>query len=268
MTQPNAHIVFTFSGRGPLRQALRKAGRDEKVVAIWHDLNVGPIDPSDPAARAKWLEREMGRTEPESTAPSQRASIEADLSGHHKVAWFTRRSAMEYAGFLDWLWHQGDAPCDIVDLTDFEMVHPPGNGPPEPEILPSLALLPPDTIHHNKLWDLARPLPVTERLGYREMWEQLQAENAPLRVIEGDRIVSAPITHFDLLLMSHVTDKWMRMITIFSLITNSHWDEGLRQTDYDFLAARIRSLARYGRLELVGGTAPGFTSAEVRRAQR
>ena len=100
------------------------------------------------------------------------------------------------------------------------------------------------------------------------MWEQLQAENAPLRVIEGDRIVSAPITHFDSLLMSHVTDKWKRTIAIFSLITNSHWDEGLQQTDDDFLAARIRSLAKNGRLELVDGTAPGFIRAEVRRAQR
>jgi hypothetical protein len=267
MTQPIVHIIFTLSGGGLLRQALRKAGRDDEVVEIWHNLNVGPIDPSDPAGRAKWLEKEIGRTEPEDTAPSERASIEADFSDHQKVAWFTRRSAMEYAGFLDWLWHRDDGPCDIVDLTDVEIAYPPREGPPGPWILPSLALLNPNIIHRNKLWDLARRLPMTERLGYRELWGQCQAENALLRLIEGDKIVSTPISFFDSLLMSYVTDKWRRISMIFSSITNSHWNDGVWQTEDAFLTARIRTLVESGCLEIRGETARNFALGEVRLVQ-
>jgi hypothetical protein len=174
---------------------------------------------------------------------------------------------MEYAGFLDWLWHRGEGPCDIVDLTDVEIACPPREGPPGPWILPSLALLHPDIIHHNKLWDLARPLPMTERRGYRELWGQCLAENALLRVIEGDKIVSAPISFFDSLLMSHVTDKWRPIAMVFSLVTVSHWGDGLWQTGDEFLAVRMRALAKRGCLEIGGETARSFTLDEVRRAR-
>ena len=40
MTQPIVHIVFALSGGGGLRQALRKAGRDEKVVDVIVGLRV------------------------------------------------------------------------------------------------------------------------------------------------------------------------------------------------------------------------------------
>jgi hypothetical protein len=51
MTQTIAHFVFTVSAAGCLVQALRKAGRDDLVVATCHDMNIGPIDPSDPSSR-------------------------------------------------------------------------------------------------------------------------------------------------------------------------------------------------------------------------
>jgi hypothetical protein len=71
-------------------------------------------------------------------------------------------------------------------------------------------------IAHNKLWDLAEPLPMTERLRYRELWGQLLSENAPLRVIDGDKLVSAPMSYFDSVLMSYVTDKWQKIAMVFS----------------------------------------------------
>jgi hypothetical protein len=154
MTQTIAHFVFTPSGAGCLVQALRKAGRDDQVVATCHDMNFRPIDPSDPSSRAKWLENELGRRDPK--APTERDWDEARFPGHRKVAWLTRRSAMEYAGFLDWLWHRGDTPCDVVDLSDVKISHPPELAPPRPPALAmSVASLHPETIHHNKLWDLA-----------------------------------------------------------------------------------------------------------------
>jgi hypothetical protein len=241
------------------------AGREEKVVEIWHDLNIGPIDPSDPAGRAKWLEKEIG---PENIFTSERAALEADYPDQHKVAWFTRRSAMEYAGFLGWLWHRGDTPCDIVDLTDVEIKYPLQTEPPGPWRLPSLALLPYDIIHRNKLWDLCRPLPMTERLKHRELWQQCLAENAPLRVIEDGKLASAPISFFDPLLIYHIGRQWQSIARVFSSVTNFHWEDGVWQTNDAFLAARIRTLVESGQLEIRGHTGLLFTRGEVRQAQK
>jgi hypothetical protein len=78
---------------------------------------------------------------------------------------------MEYAGFLDWLWHRGDTPFDLVDLSEAKISYPDEHGSTPPQAWPgSIALLNPETIAHNGLWDLAAPLQTTERLRYRERW--------------------------------------------------------------------------------------------------
>jgi hypothetical protein len=267
MTQTIAHFVFTVSGAGCLVQALRKAGRDDLVVTTCHDMNLGPIDPSDPSSRAKWLENELGRNDRKDAARSERDWDEARFQGHRKVAWLTRRSAMEYAGFLDWLWHRGDTPCDLVDLSEVKISHPQEFDPSRPRALPmSLALLHHDIIAHNNLWDLAEPLPMTERLRYRALWGRLLSENAPLRVIDGDKLVSAPTSYFDSVLMSYVTDKWQKIATVFSWVTISHWDDDIWQTNDMFLAARMRALVESGRLEIRGEAARDIVFSEVRLA--
>jgi hypothetical protein len=238
------------------------------VVATCHDMNFGPIDPSDPSSRAKWLENELGRIERKDAAPSERDWDEARFPGHRKVAWLTRRSAMEYAGFLDWLWHRGDTPCDVVDLSDVKISCPPELAPPRlPALAMSLALLHHDTIRHTKLWDLAEPLRMTERHRYRELWQQLIAENAALRVIDGDKLVSAPISFFDSLLMSYVTGKWQKVSTVFSWVTISYWDDDIHQIDDTFLAARMHALVESDRVEIQGETARDIVFGEVRLAK-
>jgi hypothetical protein len=60
---------------------------------------------------------------------------------------------MEYAGFLDWLWHRGDAPCEVVDLSEVKVSYLPKHGPRPPRLAVTLGMLHHDTIAHNKLWD-------------------------------------------------------------------------------------------------------------------
>jgi hypothetical protein len=267
MTQTIAHFVFTVSGGGCLLQALRKAGRKDLVVATCHDMDLGPIDPSDPSLRAKWLEDELGRIDRKDGARSERDWDEARFPGHRKVAWLTRQSATEYAGFLDWLWHRGDTPCDLVDLSEVKISHPPESAPSRSWAFPmSLAYLHGDIIAHNKLWDLAEPLPMAERLRYREIWERLISENAPLRVIDGNKLVSAPTSYFDSALMSRVTDKWQKVAMVLSWVAISYWDDGISQTNDTFLAARLRALVADGRLEIRGETARDIVFGEVRLA--
>jgi uncharacterized protein DUF3658/uncharacterized protein DUF1835 len=213
MTQTILHFVFTPSGAGCLVQALRKAGRDDQVVASFDDLSFGPINPFNASARAKWVEDELGRTDwSDTAAESERAWNEARFPDNRKVAWLSRRSAMEYAGFLEWLWRLGDAPCEVVDLSEVKISYHPEHGPPRPQRLAmSLGMLHHDAIRDNKLWDLAAPLQMIEQRRHVDLWRKLGSENAPLRVSDGAKLVPAPISFFDSVLMSHVTDDWQKV---------------------------------------------------------
>ena len=60
MAQVVAHFVFTHSGAVCLKRAVREAGRDDVVVVTDHNLNFGPIFPSDQVSRSKWFGEEFG----------------------------------------------------------------------------------------------------------------------------------------------------------------------------------------------------------------
>jgi Domain of unknown function (DUF1835) len=173
MTQTVLHFVFTPSGSGCLVQALRKAGRDDQVIVSVDDLSFGPIDPPASALRARWAAGELGQSDWRDIADSsERLWDESRFPDNRKVVWLTRRSAMEYAGFLEGLWRLGDAPCEVVDLTEVRISRRPEQGPPRPPALAmSLGMLHPDTICENSLWDLAEPLQPTERNRYRDASE-------------------------------------------------------------------------------------------------
>jgi hypothetical protein len=163
------------------------------------------------------------------------------------------------------LWHRGDTPCDVVDLSEVKVSYPPELCPPRPPALAvSLATLHHDIIAHNNLWDLAEPLPMTERLRYRELWGQLLSENAPLRLSDGDRLVSAPISFFDSVLMSCVTSDWQKVLRVCGSVMLAQMDDDLYQTNDTFLEARINALVESGRLEIRGKSALRMSAREVR----
>ncbi|TMJ89905.1 MAG: DUF1835 domain-containing protein [Alphaproteobacteria bacterium] len=233
MTQTILHFVFTDSGAGCLVEALREADRDDHVIASSDAMNLGPINPADPSMRTKWVEAEFGWTDcSSSTVGSKRLWNETLFPNHRKIAWLSRRSAAEYAGFLEWLWRLGEAPCEVVDMTDVEVSYRPEHGPPRPPVLAmSLALLSHHTIRKNKLWDLAEPLQAAARRRYHDVWRQLRSENAPLRVIDGDKLVSAPITFFDAKLLSYAKPDWQKVSNIFAQMLLSEANDTLIQTD-------------------------------------
>jgi uncharacterized protein DUF1835 len=107
MTQTVLHFVFTLSGAGRLVQALRKARRDDQVIASCDDLSFGPINPGDSSSRTKWVENELGRTDwHDIAAESERLWDEARFPENRKVAWLTRRSAMDFlTGCGGWATH-------------------------------------------------------------------------------------------------------------------------------------------------------------------
>ena len=263
------HIVFTPSGAGSLRQALEDAGRDDQVVSSFDDFGVGPINPSDLPLRSKWMESELGWTGWDDLARDSKTFWREALSrGPRKIAWLSRRSAMEYAGFLEWLWRMDDAPCEVVDLSDLMISRPPEHGQPRPPVLAmSLGMLNPAKIARDKLWDLAVPLQQATRGRYRDLWQQLRTENAPLRVTDGDKLVSAPISTFDRRLMSYATNDWQKAARLVGMALVSQMDEDLVQAGDMFLAARIDALVESGDLEIQGKSALEMHDSLVRRPQ-
>ena len=266
MTQTTLHVVLTPSGAGCLREALKNAGRDDRVIAFFDDLSFGPINPAGSALRAEWVENELGWTNwEEVTALSERFWHEALSTDHRKVAWLSRRSAMEFAGFLEWLCRLGDEPCEIIDLTDFKLSRPSKHGPPMPAVLVvSLAMLPPTEIAGNNLFDQAKALSATARSEYQTLWRQLRAENAPLRVLTGNTLQSAPISFFDSLLMSFVSDNWQKVARVVGDALASQSDDRIFQTGDIFLASRVNALVEAGRLELQGESALEMQASKVR----
>jgi hypothetical protein len=263
MTQAILHVVFTPSGAGSLSQALKNAGRDDQVISFFDDLSFGPINPPDSSLRTNWVENELGWTEWD--AQSETFWRKALSSEHRKVAWLSRRCAMEYAGFLEWLWRLGDGPCEVIDLTEVKISNGPQHGPPRPQVLAmSIGMLSPDKMRSDNLWDLAEPLPMTAQRQYLDLWRQLRLENAPLRVVNGDKLVSAPITFFDPLLLSYVKTDWQKVAMVVGKALVSQMDDRIIQTGDIFLAARIDALVKSGRLDIQGKSALEMRFSEVR----
>jgi hypothetical protein len=264
-----AHVVFTPSGAGCLVQALRKAGRDDHVIACSDDMSFGPINPADSSSRAEWVEQELGQVD-WNKAPNSKERLwdETRFPDNRKIAWLTRRSAREYAGFLEWLWRRGDDPSEVVDLTDVTVSYRPEHGPPwPPRLAISLAMLHHDVIASEKLWELAAPLQASTRTRYLDLWRQLREENAPLRVLEGGDLVSAPISFFDSPLMSHASDEWQKVARIVGQALAAEWDDGVLQTGDLVLAARVNALVESGRLECRGKSPLEMRFSEVRLPQ-
>jgi len=212
--EPIIHTTFGMDADGVLRAALKQAGRRERVVRLWDDLSLGPIDPPEPAARWAWAKQELGLFPHDRPMFAEKNNAwEAALSAPgRRIAWVSRRMPHEYCGFLEWLWRLGDAPCDVVDLHDVKFDWHLRDGTVRRQGVPCIGYIREEHIRDNAFWDLARPLTAARRRRYREDWRKLRAENAPLRVLKGSTLVSAPISHYDGLILSHTRRRWLRKV--------------------------------------------------------
>jgi hypothetical protein len=247
------HVLFTPSGSGELRRALALSGRNESVVCSFDNLSFGPIDPPDAELRTRWVENELGYSGWEEVIAQTTPFWSEALAPGRKVAWMSRRTTLEYAGFLEWLWRLGEEPCDVIDLTDVMVVGRGQDGnPTTPRLALSLALLPVDQILDNKLIDRAQPLAPEARQQYRETWRRLRAENAALRVLNADCLVSAPISFFDPLLLSCARGNWQKAARVVGEALAKELDDSLLQTGDLLLFARVRTLVETGLLQSRG----------------
>jgi len=230
--KPQLHVVFGHSAAVTLRQALEVAGREGVVVAPCDHFSFGPIDKDDANARSQWVENELGQRDwdeiIEYSAPVLSASIAACRP---PIAWISPDSAGSVAGFLWWLSHMEGKDCLVLDV-------------------PRLSLLGPDAM--SGYLDQAAPLLAARRESSLALWRKLQVENAPLRVLGDNGLMSAPIEYFDPTLLQHVTPEWQKMSLIVGRTLFDFFENGISQTDDIVLAARLAVLAEAGIMEWRG----------------
>lgn len=279
------HIVFGESAGGSLRQAMRQARRKGKVIAFWDDLSFGPINPPDPADRAVWSRKELGLPVEEfgfsfernvriisDDPPSSARKLKTEVpefwgkvlsAKAGRVIWTCRRSAHEYAGFLECVWQLGDEPFDVVDLTGVSPARVGGKQEP----IMSVSELHPQAFTGNRLWDHAAPLTIAARSRYREMWRGLRVENAPLRIVAGDDLVSAPMTFYDEWLISSTVGQWRKAARVIAETMTIAQARGHIVGDL-LLSARLQALAASGRLEAQGNLSkPRFSEVRLPAAR-
>jgi hypothetical protein len=250
------HIVFSPSAAVDLRRALASAGKDAEVAAIMDDLSFGPINPAGGGLRAKWVDEVLGYSDWDEVERQLEPFWSETLSEQRvRIAWVSRRSTMEFCGFLEWLRRNGERPCKVVDLTDARF---PSNGDSGPEILaPATALIHDRQFSGARLWDLAAPLSSEARGEWTALWDRLRGENAPLRILSPEGLKSAPLDVFDAQILGCVDPDWGKAARaigrfLYESAYESVCPAGVHQTSDLVAIARVAALIEAGKIEARG----------------
>jgi hypothetical protein len=238
------HVAPGDSAGGSLLRAIRATGRDEEVLGCRDDLSCGPIESDDQSARAAWWARfyDVPEFEDDFEAFWNRVTTTDD----RLVVWFGRHSAQELTFFLAMADRLGDRSYDIVDVT--------GARSPAVSIVPTDRLTP--------LLATERPVTAQERGEARRQWRRLRAENAPFRVVTPAGLVSAPVGHFDPLLIERATPEWRKIARVVG-DTMGYNSEPYMQVGDMMLLARVVALVGEGKL-LADGDPWDMHSCRVR----
>ena len=263
------HVVFGLSAAGSVREALKRADRPDKVVALVDDFSYGPTDSSDIKARQTFIEDVLRYDfEDEGIRKMRKAFWRKSLDfKQRRIIWLSRWSTMEYCNFLVWLERNGDAPFELVDLTDTWLPSWRDSSISEP--VGSTSSVRTDQFMEHRLWDRAQPRTGQQLHDWMRLWFGLRTENAPLRIITPDGLVSAPIEHFDAELLAHIADDWTdarRAVgeTMGAMMNNSFRKGGVYQCGDLVLFSRVRRLVEAGVLEKKGRL--NSATFKVRRA--
>jgi len=197
--------MFGFFAAATLRRVIREAGRNDRVLGFGDDLSCGPIDPATLPVRSAWWARlgtawAIGQAEADQVLWDRVSAAQDRL-----VLWFARHCSMEHALFLSWVDRLGDRPFEVVDVTGFRHPFTKRDGSAAVSS-PAVAAgaEPPATFE--LLLGRERPLTDQERAEALARWRRLKDENAPLRVVSEEGLVSAPEDHFDGTILDGVRD--------------------------------------------------------------
>ncbi len=238
------HIAPGDSAAGSLRQALRDAGSGDEVLAFLDDLSCGPVDSDDPRLRASWWAPFHEGVAAEAGVRAFWADV-ASADGR-LVVWFGRHYARELAFFHAWTDRLGERSYDIIDVTG--MTYPysrPDGSPALSRPAQGVSIISPPGLR--LLLGTERPIAPGERDEYRRHWRLLKEENAPFRIATETGLASAPVDHFDAMLLQRATNAWQKIARIVGQVM-IHDVEPYMQVGDIMLLARVVALVDTGRL--------------------
>lgn len=236
------HVTFSPSEASLVNGWLHAAGSEDKAVCLSDDFSLGPILAADAERRARWVQSTLGCQGWEANAATSETLLRACSGTSGEICvWFSPWSTCSHAGFLWWL-NQADLSACKIRVFALDRLSWDGISKSAPNAL--------------------RPAPDDLRL-LTDRWRRLQAEDAALRVIEGGRLVSARIDHFDEMLLDGVTSEWQSMASLVGRVFKAFGAAGLMQTNDLVLRYRLASLVSCGVLESRGDPAD-LRSCELR----
>jgi hypothetical protein len=99
----------------------------------------------------------------------------------------------------------------------------------------------------------------------RRQWRRLKAESAPFRIVTPEGLASAPLDHFDPLLMERVTGQWRKVARVVGDAMGYNSEPYIQVGDI-MLRARVIALIDEGKL-LADGDPWDMHSCRVRLAR-
>jgi hypothetical protein len=228
------HVVFSYSARVDLRKAL---GPDAAIARFSDDLGYGPINPLDAVTRRAWTDTYQGYDNPDITEDDQTFWPLVLDPNASRVAWFSRRNAREYCGFLEYLRRLNGLSTDIIDVTDAKY--------DDDSFFPSMATIPATYILGAGLQKRRHRLAADTCSEFVMLWERLRTENSELRVLNQSlSLSSTSIDHYDDHLLALAGDDWRSMALIVTDALDYLWVGDL------FLMSRLYALVDDGKLAL------------------
>jgi hypothetical protein len=261
---PRTHICFGHSARGTLRHTLLTAGRDEPVLNFWGQYVAGPLKDRENLNRSAWLARHYFGVDDE--LRGEHAADERQFRGSvasydgELIAWVSRRSAVEYCDFLEFLSAARDKErLSIIDLSEARskrgILH-----------LSVGACGPEDLKEHI---GSERRLDSQEREQHLSLWELLSDENADLRMLADGELVSTTLDRFDGDILEKVPREWTSAARVVGNVMGwTDMDEEEVQGYGDlFWYNRLRALAGAHEIEWKGSPNGSMREICIRRLQ-
>ncbi len=200
------HIAPGVSAANSLEQALRNAGRSDKVLTFSDDLSCGPISPENTETRAAWWQSQGGWPEDRNDLDTFWNQI--DNTEDEIVIWYGRHSARELAFCLAWAARMRDRPYKVIDVTGLRVPgHQLRDGLTPP--LKAVAVAPPEGLE--TLFDREETLPESVLTTRQKEWDSLKGENAPYRIVTQSGLKSVPLEHYDQFLLNETTTDWQKL---------------------------------------------------------
>lgn len=233
---------------------------EETVHTLPDDLSLGPISPYDLEKRKKYFESLFVEMEDEVAyrIPEENEELWGEVGAFwgqvsetkaDKIVWFTRRSVIEYTGFLELLSREKN-PSEllVVDLTEgLDVVHE--NGITERIVPISLGELQPEWLLSGK--NKARRLTEEELAYYLGRWEELKKDNMPLRTLWRGQLYSESPDIFDEKILESVPETWTSAARVVGEMLGKLSEEYHLAGDM-FLYSRLLEQAKAGLVETEG----------------